>query len=173
MIPYTFDFWEKLTYIQQEFEVLIIIDDIFMGGGKTGHYVGWKHLPIRPDIFTMGKAITGGFFPLSITLYNEKIKSTLPKDFKWEHGFTYNFSIPGIVSAIEYLDIIHNQNLVGQQPGLVNKARDIFLSSGYEIINEFGTFFVIKKFKFKTMYMIPLNADDMYFQVLRQDLNRR
>ena len=173
MIPYTNDFWEKLTYIQQQYDVLIIIDDIFMGGGKTGHYVGWKHLPVRPDIFTMGKAITGGFFPLSLTLYNQKVKSVLPKDFKWEHGFTYNFSIPGIVSAIEYLDLVHNQNLVGQQASIVNRARQIFLDGGCEILSEFGTYFVIKKFKFKTMFMIPLNADDLYFQVLRQEINSK
>lgn len=171
MIPYTEDFWNKLTYIQQNHDVLIIIDDIFMGGGKTGHYVGWKHLPVRPDIFTMGKAITGGFFPLSITLYNEKVKSRLPSYFKWEHGFTYNFSIPGIVSAIEYLDVVHNQNLVGQHSGIVSRAKKTFLDAGCEIISSFGTIFLIQKFKFMCMYMIPLNADDIYFQALRQELN--
>jgi len=173
LTPFTTDFWEKITYIQNTCNVLIIIDDIFMGGGKTGHYVGWKHLPVKPDIFTMGKAITGGFFPLSITLYNQKVKEGLPSNFRWEHGFTYNFSIPGIVSAIEYLDIVHNQNLVGQHTSLVNRAKNIFLDSGYTIINNFGLYFLVQKYKFKTMYMIPLNADDIYFKVLQEEINRK
>lgn len=173
MTPFTEDFWNKLTHIQENHNVLIIIDDIFMGGGKTGHYVGWKHLPITPDIFTMGKAITGGFFPLSITLYNEKVKQSLPQNFKWEHGFTYNFSIPGIVSAIEYLDIVHNQNLVGQHTGIVNRAKKLFLDSGYDIINNFGTYFLVQKYKFKCLYMIPLNADDIYFRELQRNINSK
>jgi len=121
----------------------------------------------------MGKAITGGFFPLSATLYNDKVKNSLPTNFRWEHGFTYNFSIPGIVSALEYLELVHNQNLVGQQPGIVNKARQLFVDCGCDILNNFGTYFVIKKFKFKALYMIPLNADDMYFKVLRDELNSK
>lgn len=171
MIPYTDEFWNKLTYIQQTYDVLIIIDDIFMGGGKTGHYVGWKHLPVQPDIFTMGKAITGGFFPLSITLYNDKIKNCLPPNFKWEHGFTYNFSIPGIVSAIEYLDIVVNRNLIGQHPGIVNRARKTFIDCGYTIVSQFGTYFIVQKFKFKAMYMIPLNANEQYFKALSNEIN--
>ena len=52
----------------QEQGVIIIIDDIFTGGGKTGNFVGWKKLPVTPDIFTMGKAITGGYFPIEYHL---------------------------------------------------------------------------------------------------------
>ena len=170
MTPFTEAFWNKLTYIQQNYDVLIIIDDIFIGGGKTGHYCGWKHLPIVPDIFTMGKAITAGFFPLSATFYNSRVKSVLPDDFKWEHGFTYNFSIPGIVSALEYLDIVHNQEHYERQAAICNRARKTFLINGFDIVNTFGTYFLVKKGDFMNLYMMPLNADDEYFDTLRQDL---
>jgi len=168
LTPYTDEFWRKLTRIQNNHNVLIIIDDIFMGGGKTGNYVGWKHLPIVPDIFTMGKAVTAGFFPLSMTFYNEKVKNSLPKNFKWEHGFTYNFSIPGVVSALEYIDIV--QKLLPNVPNLISIAKKTFIDCGCNIVNSFGTYFLITKGKYQTMYMIPLNADQEYFDVLKQNL---
>jgi adenosylmethionine-8-amino-7-oxononanoate aminotransferase len=170
MEPYSDDFWNKLAQVQQKHDVLIIIDDIFMGGGKTGHYCGWNHLPIRPDIATMGKAITGGFFPLSMTLYNKKVKDSLPSNFKWEHGFTYNFSIAGIVSALEYNKLAIHNNLINQVSGLVARAEKTFTDCGFEILNNFGTFFMVRKVRFQSLYMIPLNADEMYFEVLRKEL---
>jgi len=173
LTPYTDNFWNKLTHIQQKENVLIIIDDIFMGGGKTGDYVGWKHLPVAPDIFTMGKAVTAGFFPLSMTFYNAKVKNSLPENFKWEHGFTYNFSIPGVVSALEYIDLLYNQNLLSQYPFIINRAKKTFIDTGCTIINNFGNLFLIRKNRFQTLFMIPLNADQEYFDVLSKELKSK
>jgi len=148
---------------------LIIIDDIFMCGGKTGNWVGWKHLPIEPDIFTQGKSITAGFFPLSITYYNEKIKNALPDSFRWDHGFTYNFSIPGIVSALETIKIIEEQDLLSKHKELVQRTTNIFKNKGYRIINRFGLCYMVMA-PHATMYIVPLNATDEYFEVLENTI---
>lgn len=169
MKPFPGDFWEKLRYLQENKDVLIIIDDIFMCGGKTGNWVGWKHLPIEPDIFTQGKSITAGFFPLSITYYNEKIKNALPDSFRWDHGFTYNFSIPGIVSALETIKIIEEQDLLSRHKELVQRTTNIFKSKGYRIINRFGLCYMVMA-PHATMYIVPLNATDEYFEVLENTI---
>lgn len=171
MDPFTDEFWSKLQTLQQDHNVLIVIDDVFFSGGKTGNYVGWKHLPIEPDIFTIGKAITGGFFPLSAFLYNEKVHKALPDNFYWDHGFTYNYSIPGIVSALEYLDIIEEQNLLDNVPNIIEHATKTFKESGWNIINNFGTVFIVAHAKKgSTMYVVPINATEEYFEVLKENL---
>jgi len=171
MDPFTDDFWARLQTLQQEHNVLIVIDDVFFSGGKTGNYVGWKHLPIEPDIFTIGKAITGGFFPLSAFLYNDKVHQALPDNFYWDHGFTYNYSISGIVSALEYLKIADEQNLFTNVPNIIERATKTFKESGYLILNNFGTVFVIAHAKRgSTMYVVPINATDEYFEVLKENL---
>jgi hypothetical protein len=48
-------------------------------------------------------------------LYNKKIEEALPKDFRWEHGFTYCFSLAGIASATKYLDILERDNLLANK----------------------------------------------------------
>lgn len=170
MIPPSPEFWNRLDKIRSEYDVLIIIDDIFMGGGKTGNYIGWSEMNIRPDISTMGKAITAGFFPLSMVLYNNKIQETLPKSFQWEHGFTYNFSLPGIASATKYLEILERDNLLANHNRLVKTAESIFREAGFDIVYQFGLHFKIIKENFGHFYIIPVNATDEYFEALKDNL---
>ncbi len=170
MTPPSAEFWARLDRIRNEYDVLIIIDDIFMGGGKTGTYAGWQNFSFRPDISTMGKAITAGFFPLSMVLYNDKIKNALPKNFKWEHGFTYCFSLAGIASASKYLDILQRDNLLADHNRLVSTATSIFQEAGFRIRYQFGLHFKIANDHEKHFYIIPINADDEYFAALRDNL---
>lgn len=170
MIPPSSEFWERLDRIRQEHDVLIIIDDVFMGGGKTGDYLGWKRLKIKPDIATMGKAITAGFFPLSMVLYNKKIEESLPKDFRWEHGFTYCFSLAGIASAMKYLDILERDKLLDNHDRLVKTAENIFKECGFNIRSQFGLHFKIANDREKYFYIIPVNATEEYFEVLKENL---
>jgi len=164
-------FWEKLKYIQQKFDVVLIVDDIFIGGGKTGNFFGWKHLPIQPDIFTMGKSITGGYFPLSITMYNEKIHNVLPNNFDWDHGYTYSFSLPGINSTLKYIDILEKEQILDKHQDIQNTAIKAIQSKGFEILNCFGNLYMIRKGNYKNLYMMPLNATEEYFTILKQDLD--
>lgn len=168
--PPSLEFWSRLDHIRNEYDVLIIIDDIFMGGGKTGDFVGWKKFNIQPDISTMGKAITAGFFPLSMVLYNNKIKEVLPHDFCWEHGFTYNFSLAGIASSMKYLDILERENLLADHDRLVKTAQSIFDESEFDVKSRFGLNFKIANEHEKHFYMIPVNATDEYFEVLKDNL---
>lgn len=170
MEPPSAEFWAKLDKIRTQYDVLIIVDDIFMGGGKTGTYIGWEKFSFRPDISTMGKAITAGFFPLSMVLYNKKIKDVLPKNFRWEHGFTYCFSLAGIASASKYLDILERDKLLDNHDGLVSTASSIFKEAGFRIRYQFGLHFKIANDREKYFYIIPVNATDEYFEVLKENL---
>lgn len=170
LTPMTLEFWERLNRIRSEYDVLIIIDDIWMGGGKTGDYVGWKKLAITPDISTMGKGITAGFFPLSMVLYNEKINEALPEDFRWDHGFTYNFSLAGIASAMKYLDILERDKLLENHDQIVQRAESVFKDCNIDVMQRFGLNFNVRKQSTDLFYIIPVNANDEYFDALADNL---
>lgn len=172
LTPSTNEFWGKISYIQKTYDVLLIIDDIFMGGGKTGSFVGWENLPVKPDIFTMGKSITAGAFPLSLVLYNKKVHDSMPPEFIWEHGFTYNYSIPGVLSVLKYFEILEEENILNQYEYIKTKAIDTFTETGIDIINNFGLYFRVNLKSHEQLYLIPSNASDEYFEVLKNDLHR-
>ena len=182
------EFWKKLDDIRKEHDVLIIVDDVFMGGGKTGNWFGWQHLKMsdtesfKPDIFTMGKAITGGFFQLAITLYSEKIAEQIPERFNWDHGYTYSFCLPGILSVLKTMEILKHENVFGNN-SLTNehgsrfdinntRARNIFESNGYTVVNQLGNMFNTTDGRDYYFYIIPFTATDEYFDVLEKETKR-
>jgi hypothetical protein len=105
-----------------------------------------------------------------MVLYNNKIQETLPKNFRWEHGFTYNFSLPGIASATKYLDILERDNLLANHDNIVRRAETIFKDAGFEIVYQFGLHFKIANENQKHFYIVPVNATDEYFEALRDNL---
>jgi adenosylmethionine-8-amino-7-oxononanoate aminotransferase len=167
--PHSADFWSRIHQIQQQ-GVVVIVDDIFIGGGKTGTVFGWQNIPITPDITTQGKAITAGYFPLSITMYSQRIADALPIKFNWEHGFTYSFSLPGILSCSRYLDILEQEQILSQHHSIVSKARSVFAERGYQIVGEYGTLFYIQRNSDRQFFVVPINATEEYFAVLKEQL---
>ena len=149
-------FWNQLEIIRNTFNVDIIFDDIFMGGGKTGDWCGWKSLPIKPDIFTQGKGITGGYFPLSATLYSKDIAKLLPEDFLWEHGFTYSFSSSGILSCLKFMELYEECDFK-----VINTRANEILKD--KAIANFGNIYYMGG---KDCLVVPLNATDEYFNML-------
>lgn len=112
------EFWEGLRKICTDKNIVLIVDDIAMCGGKTGTFFGWTGL-VEPDIFTMGKALSGGYFPLSATMVNDNIYNVI-KDKLWVHGFSYSFSLSGIYSTLAYLDLLEKEKILDEVPQLVS-----------------------------------------------------
>lgn len=189
--PYNRNFWIALKDFCNENDVLLIIDDIAMCGGKKGKLLGFD---VMPDIFVMGKALSGGYFPLSACLLNERIYSAIQDQF-WAHGFTYSFSLSGIYSTLKYLEILENENVFGNYNLIHDTAKEIFDNLVNEKIicsyTNYGLYFNLKFYPVKDItsvqnkffenglnvgiqnyewkglrVIIPLTANQLYFNQL-------
>lgn len=133
--PINKEFWSKLKQVCKDNDVVLIVDDIAMCGGKTGNFFGWKdhngQTIIEPDIFTIGKGFTAGYFPLSATLVSEHIFNVV-QHIPLVHGFTYSFALSGIYSVLEYLRILEEENILSNFTLLKNKSNNTFDS----LVNE-------------------------------------
>lgn len=63
----------KLRELATSHDVLLILDEIFTGFGRTGTSFAYEQANIKPDIITLAKGLTGGVMPLAATLVSEKI----------------------------------------------------------------------------------------------------
>jgi len=96
--------------ITKKSNVLLITDEIQTGLGRTGKLFCYQHDEIKPDIVTIGKALGGGFYPVSAILANADIMNAAFKP--GNHGSTFGGNPLGSAVASAALDVLINENLV-------------------------------------------------------------
>ncbi|MCF8357917.1 MAG: ornithine--oxo-acid transaminase [Prolixibacteraceae bacterium] len=88
--------------------VLFIADEIQTGIARTGKLLACDHENVKPDVLILGKAISGGMYPVSCVLANDEIMLTIKPG---EHGSTYGGNPIAAVVAMEALQIIKDEKL--------------------------------------------------------------
>lgn len=101
--------------------VLFIADEVQTGIARTGRMLACDHVDVRPDILILGKAISGGIFPVSAVLADDEIMLTIKPG---EHGSTYGGNPLGCVVAMEALRVVKDENLAENAEKLGIMFRD-------------------------------------------------
>ena len=91
---------QALEEVCQRYGVLLIVDDIQAGCGRTGTFFSFEEAGITPDMITLSKSLSGYGLPLSIVLLNPDIDVWLPG----EHNGTFRGHNPAFVTATAALE---------------------------------------------------------------------
>jgi len=102
------DFYEKVREICDRKGVLLILDEIQTGLGRTGRLWGFEHYDVVPDIFVIGKGLSGGVYPISATCYKEELDSFMRKN-PFIHVSTFGGAELGCPVALEVLEIVSSE----------------------------------------------------------------
>ena len=102
------DYFKKVQALCKKHNVLLICDEIQTGLGRTGRMLCCEHYGVRPDIVTLGKALSAGVYPVSAVLADKDVMLCIQPG---EHGSTYGGNPLGSAVAITALDTIVKENM--------------------------------------------------------------
>ncbi len=114
MRMYSPAYLKELAVACRKHDVLLIVDEVAMGFGRTGRMFACEHAGIEPDILCLGKALSGGCFPISATVAGDHIYDTFRdanSDTTFYHGHTFSGHPVAAATAIEALNIYEQERI--------------------------------------------------------------
>lgn len=84
-------YWKRIREICTTYGILLIVDEVMVGLGRTGSDFAIDRFGVEPDIIVLGKGLAAGYQPLGAVLASSRIVEAIKKSSGFfEHGFTYN-----------------------------------------------------------------------------------
>ncbi len=107
------DYWPRLREICDEYDVLLIADEVQTGMGRTGKLFGVDHWNVIPDIMCLGKSLGGGVMPLSAFVSTPEIWKVLEKN-PFLHSSTFGGNPLACAAGIAAINVTLSEDLPGQ-----------------------------------------------------------
>ena len=152
-------YWEKIQAVLKRYDVLLHIDEVICGFGRTGNTWGAQTFGIEPDMMACAKGLSAAYLPISALMVSEDIyQATITESAKigtFAHGFTYGGHPAAAAAALEAQKIYVEEGLFERarelspqfQEGLrqfashllVGEVRGVGLVAGIELVKDKAT----------------------------------
>lgn len=116
----------------QKHNVLLIADEIQTGLGRTGQMLCIDHDQVKADILILGKALSGGVYPVSAVLANREVMLCIKPG---EHGSTYGGNPLGCAVAMAALKVLIKEGMIENAEKMGQKLRDSLSSLNSPLIS--------------------------------------
>ena len=137
-------------------DILLIVDEVICGFGRTGNMFGSDTFKINPDMMITAKGLSSGYIPISALLINEKIFQTISEFSSYNnvfgHGYTYSGHPVAAAVALETIKIFKEENIIDHvrkvsknfiektqelnEISIVGNTRSIGLIAGIELVKD-------------------------------------
>jgi adenosylmethionine-8-amino-7-oxononanoate aminotransferase len=118
---------KKASKLCKKYNIHLIADEIAVGFGRTGTMFGVDKAKISPDFMTLSKGLTGGYLPLSVVMFKNKIYDSFYHDYlenkNFLHSHSYTGNPIGCAAAIKSLKIFKKEKILKK-----NQKKIIFIS---------------------------------------------
>ena len=135
-------YWERVQELCRKYDILLHIDEVVCGLGRTGTWFGYQQYGIQPDIVTMAKGVASGYAAISCCVTTEavfdKFKDETDKLGYFRDISTFGGCTAGPVAALENMKIIETEDLCGNSERMGERLQDNLraLMDKYKIIGD-------------------------------------
>ncbi len=110
-------YWPRVQEICRKYDILLHIDEVVCGVGRTGTWFGYQHYGIEPDFVTMAKGVASGYAAIACCVTNEKVFDMFRDDASDPMNYfrdisTFGGCTAGPAAALENMAIIEEENLL-------------------------------------------------------------
>lgn len=106
-------YWPEIKRICKERDILLIMDEVICGFGRTGNWFGCETYDLEPDLMTFAKAITNGYIPLGGVMVGDKIADVLlAGGGEFAHGLTYSGHPVACAAGLETLRVLRDSDII-------------------------------------------------------------
>ncbi|MBW0158001.1 aspartate aminotransferase family protein [Sedimentimonas flavescens] len=111
-------YWERVQEICRKYDILLHIDEVVCGVGRTGVWFGYQNYGIEPDFVTMAKGVASGYAAISCTVTTERVFEMFKDDPSDPMSYfrdisTFGGCTSGPAAALENMRIIEEEDLLG------------------------------------------------------------
>ena len=110
-------YWERVGEICEKYDILLHIDEVVCGVGRTGKWFGYQNFGIKPDMVTMAKGVASGYAAIACLVTTETVFEMFKDDASDPMNYfrdisTFGGCTAGPAAAIENMNIIEEENLL-------------------------------------------------------------
>ena len=120
-------YWPEIQRICADNDVLLVVDEVICGFGRTGRWFGSDRYAIAPDLMTLGKGLSSGYLPIAAAMVGGRVAEALTTaNEEFSHGFTYSGHPAACAVALANLRLLEDGGLIaraGEDTGPYLQAR--------------------------------------------------
>lgn len=107
------EYWPTIREICDKYGVIMICDEVITGFGRTGKMFATEQWGVKPDIFTVAKALTSGYIPIGAAIASKKVSEAfMGDDSQFRHLITFGGNPVACAAAMANLDIMEGEGMV-------------------------------------------------------------
>jgi len=116
------EYWERIREICDRYGILLIVDEVMSGMGRTGKWWGIDHSDVEPDMICSSKGLGSGYTPVGAVVIHDDIYRTVKEaDGSFNHGFTYEGNPISSAVGSKIIEIMERDGLVGRAAAMGDK----------------------------------------------------
>ncbi|AOS98378.1 Omega-amino acid--pyruvate aminotransferase [Microbulbifer aggregans] len=150
-------YWPEVKKVLAKYDILLVMDEVIFGFGRTGEWFGSDYYGLKPDLMTFAKAVTNGYFPLGGTMVSDRVAEVIKaKGGEFTHGYTYSAHPAACMAGLATLNVLRNDKIIdnvrettgpylakrwaelGDHP-IVGEARSLGMVGALELVKDKGS----------------------------------
>ncbi len=106
-------YWPEIQRICDEYDILLITDEVITGFGRLGEWFGADYYKVTPDLMAFAKGVTSGYLPLGGVMVADRVAEVMVEQGgEFYHGYTYSGHPASCAVAIENIRIMQRESLI-------------------------------------------------------------